>query len=100
MPTTFSALKKEMNGKPPFRTRFGLSEFLVMPFGLTNAPATFQRYINSVLRPYLDVFCTAYLDDVMVYSEDPAKHEGHVRTVLEALAKAGLQAKPQKCEFG
>lgn len=93
-------IKEGDEWKTAFRTRFGLYEFLVMPFGLTNAPATFQRYINSVLRPYLDVFCTAYLDDVMVYSEDPAKHEGHVRTVLEALAKAGLQAKPQKCEFG
>jgi transposase InsO family protein len=85
--------------KTAFRTRFGLFEFLVMPFGLTNAPATFQRYVNETLRPYLDVFCTAYLDDVLVYSEDPAEHEGHVRKVLQALQAAGLQVKPQKCEF-
>ena len=52
-------------------TCYGLFEFSVMPFGLTNAPATFQRYVNETLRPYLDQSCTAYLDDVLVYSENP-----------------------------
>ncbi|KAH7492803.1 hypothetical protein FOMA001_g2147 [Fusarium oxysporum f. sp. matthiolae] len=51
-----------------FRTRFGLYESLVMPFGLTGAPATFQRYINDTLREHLDIFCTAYLDDILIYS--------------------------------
>ena len=47
-------------------TRYGLFESLVMPFGLSNAPATFQARINEVLRPYLDVFCTAYIDDILI----------------------------------
>lgn len=51
--------------KSAFRTRYGLFESLVMPFGLTNAPSTFQNYINSTLQEYLDVFCTAYIDDVL-----------------------------------
>ena len=45
--------------KTAFRTRYGLYEWLVTPFGLTGAPATFQRFINWVLREYLDDFCTA-----------------------------------------
>src|SRR6201992_1154312 len=85
--------------KTAFRTRYGLFESLVMPFGLTDAPATFQRYINDTLRPYLDNFCTAYLDDVLVYSDTLEEHKIHVRTVLEALQKAGLNLKPEKCEF-
>ena len=70
-----------------------------MLFGLTNAPATFQWYVNETLQPYLNQFCTAYLDDVLVYSENPEEHTTHVRLVLELLQKAGLQVKPQKCEF-
>ena len=40
-----------------------------MLFGLTNAPATFQAFINNILRQYLDVFVTIYLDNIIVYSE-------------------------------
>ena len=76
-----------------FRTRFGLYESLVMPFGLSGAPATFQRFINDTLREYLDVFCTAYLDDILIYSRTRGQHEQHLRLVLTALRKAGLYAK-------
>jgi hypothetical protein len=82
-----------------FRTRFGLYESLVMPFGLTGAPATFQRFINDTLREHLDVFCTAYLDDILIYSRTREEHLSHVRKVLTALRRAGLFAKIQKCEF-
>ena len=82
-----------------FRTRFGLYESLVMPFGMTGAPATFQRYINDALREYLDVFCTAYLDDILIYSRTREEHTEHLRLVLGALRDAGLFAKREKCEF-
>ena len=52
-----------------FRTRYGLFQYNVMPFGLTGAPSTFQYYINDTLREFLDVFITAYLDDVLIYSD-------------------------------
>ena len=82
-----------------FRTRFGLFESLVMPFGLTGAPATFQRYINDILREFLDQFCTAYLDDILIYSRTYEEHEVHVRNVVQKLQDAGLYAKLSKCEF-
>lgn len=82
-----------------FLTRFGLFESLVMPFGLTGAPATFQRFINDALREYLDQFCSAYLDDILIYSKTKEEHTTHVRQVLERLRKAGLFAKLSKCEF-
>jgi len=85
--------------KTAFRTRYGLFESLVMPFGLTNAPAIFQAYINDTLRPFLDRFCTAYLDDILIYSENEEQHMEHVKQILEALTKAGLQVKPHQCEF-
>ena len=52
-----------------FLTCFGLFESLVMPFGLTGAPVTFQRFINDSLHDYLDQFCSAYLDDILIYSK-------------------------------
>ncbi|XP_044724102.1 reverse transcriptase (RNA-dependent DNA polymerase) domain-containing protein [Hirsutella rhossiliensis] len=68
--------------KTAFRTRYGLYEWLVTPFGLTGAPATFQRYINHTLRDFLDEFCSAYIDDILIYSSD-----------------AGLQIDIDKCDF-
>ncbi|GKU10375.1 unnamed protein product, partial [Fusarium langsethiae] len=74
-------------------------ESLVMPFGLTGAPATFQRYINDALREYLDIFCTAYLDDILIYSRTREEHVEQLKMVLEKLRAAGLFANPAKCEF-
>jgi hypothetical protein len=86
--------------KTAFRTRYGHFEYLVMPFGLTNAPATFQAYINTVLREYLDDFCLAYLDDVLIYSKTHEEHQVHVRRVLQKLLDNGLYCNLDKCEFG
>jgi hypothetical protein len=85
--------------KTAFRMRYGLFESLVMPFGLTNAPADFQRFINDVLSPFLDIFATAYLDNILIYSDNLEEHREHVRQVLEKLSAAGLHHKPEKCEF-
>jgi hypothetical protein len=83
-----------------FRTRYGSYKCKVLPFGLTNGPATYQRYMNDVLFDYLDDFCTAYLDDILIYSENELEHEEHVKKVLRRLQDAGLQVDLKKCEFG
>ena len=70
-----------------------------MPFRLANAPSTFQHFVNDVLRPFLDIFCTAYLDDILIYSENLNEHCDHVRSVLNALKEASLQLDIKKCEF-
>ena len=48
---------------------------------------------------YLDVFCIAYLDDILIYLDDPLEHETHVKKVLERLRDAGLQVDIKKSEF-
>src|SRR5690606_34504017 len=85
--------------KTVFITRFGLYESLVMPFGLCNAPASFQHYINHTLHDLLDRTCTAYLDDVLVFSKDRRQHRQHVNQVVRRLRDAGLQIDIDKCEF-
>ncbi|KAH0608774.1 uncharacterized protein H6S33_001002 [Morchella sextelata] len=85
--------------KTAFRRRYGHFEYTVMPFGLTNAPATFQHFINDCVRDYLDMFFTAYLDDILIYSDTFEENQVHVEKVLEALQRNGVLLKPEKCEF-
>lgn len=86
--------------KTAFSTRYGHYEFNVMPFGLCNAPATFQRLMNDMFRPYLDEFVVVYLDDILVYSRDPTQHIKHLRIVFELLRENKYFAKLVKCAFG
>lgn len=82
-----------------FRTPWGLFEYRVMPFGLANAPAIFQRFIQSVLREYLDVFCFVYLDDILIFSRTRSDHVDHVSKVLSKLRDHKLTASAEKCSF-
>ena len=92
-------MKEGEEWKTAFRTRYGLFESLVMPFGLTNAPATFQNLINNTLAPYRDNFATAYLDDILIYSNNLQEHQDHVKRILATLTEQALDLKPDKCEF-
>ena len=65
------------------------------------APATFQRFINSTLQELLDFFCSAYVDDVIIYSDgDLEDHFKKVSKVLNSLKTAGLRLDLDKCAFG
>src|SRR6202789_4034912 len=85
--------------KTTFRTRYGSFEWLVVPFGLTNAPATFQRFMNCIFGDLLDVCVIIYLDDILIYSDDPKEHKKHVREVFRRLQQYGLYVRPDKCFF-
>ena len=85
--------------KTAFWTRYGSFEWLVMPFGLTNVPAAFQRFMNDIFSDLLEVYVIIYLDDILIYSENPADHKKHVREVLRRLRQHGLYCKPEKCHF-
>ncbi len=85
--------------KTAFRTRYGSFEWRVMPFGLSNAPAAFQHFINDILSDLLDVSVIAYLDDILVYSDNMEDHRKHVREVLQRLRVNGLYAGLHKCTF-
>ena len=82
-----------------FRTHYESYKCKVLPFGLTNRSATYQQYMNNILFDYLDDFCTAYLDDILIYSDNELNHDAHVHKVLQRLQDAGLQADIKKCEF-
>ncbi len=92
-------IKKDKEWKTAFCTCYGLFEYLIMPFELCNASAFFQHYINNALQEHLNVFCTVYIDDILVYSENLKEHKAHMKMVLETLCKVGLQINIFKCEF-
>ncbi|KAK5835561.1 hypothetical protein PVK06_011253 [Gossypium arboreum] len=85
--------------KMAFRTQYGHYKFLVMPFGLTNALTAFMDLMNRVFQPFLDQFVVVFIDDILVYSETEAKHDEHLRIVLQVLREKELYAKFSKCEF-
>ena len=55
--------------------------------------------MNDILFNYLDDFCTAYLDNIMIYSANELEHQEHVCKVLLRLREAGLQVDIRKSEF-
>ncbi|QRW19885.1 Retrotransposable element Tf2 protein [Rhizoctonia solani] len=92
-------IKEGDEWKTAFRTKYGLFKYLVMPFGLTNALAAFQHFMNNLFRDLIDVTVVVYLDDILIFSEDPEKHLEHVREVLLQLMKNQLFCKLSKCHF-
>ena len=52
-----------------------------------------------MLWEYFNKFCTAYLDNILIYSSNLREHKEHVRLVLAKLREFGIQANVDKCEF-
>ena len=90
---------KKDRHKTAFRTRYGSYQFRVMPFGLTNAPATFQSWMNEMLKPHMDTFVVVFLDDILIFSKTKEEHKEHVRVVLDCLKKNKVYLNMKKCEF-
>ena len=85
--------------KTAFQTHYGSYEFQVMHYGLTNAPVSFQCFMNDIFKDLLDICIVVYLDDILIYSENPDNHTTHVIEVLCQLCANNLYAKVEKCEF-
>jgi hypothetical protein len=91
-----TSVAEEDRHKTAFKTPFGMYEWCVMPQGLCNAPATFQRYMNWVLRDYIGKICAVYIDDIAIWSSSVEEHERNVKSVLDALREAGIIASQKK----
>ena len=68
-------------------------------FGIKTMSSMFQRVINQVLEHCRD-FATAYVDDIVVYSDSLEDHIKHVKAVLSALNDNHLRVNADKCHFG
>lgn len=81
---------KEDEDLTTFMTPMGNYKTKVLPFGLTGGSSSFQRFINNILIEELNVYCSAYMDDVIIFSKNRKDHIQHVRKVLTKLEQAGL----------
>jgi len=92
-------IKEENEAFIIFCIQFELFKYLVMFFNLCNESISFQKYINNILHEHLNKFCTAYLNDILIYFNNKLKHEIYVKLILWKLQEANLQMNIIKCKF-
>ena len=85
--------------KIAFQTFYDLYEYNVLLFELTNESSSFQNFINDTLHDFLNIFCIAYMNDILIYSNSKKKHTQHVHQILKRLRVVKLQIDIKKCEF-
>ncbi len=90
-------LTEEAKPLSAFITPFGLFQYRVLPFGLINAPATFQRVINYTIQDLPGIY--AYLDDLVIISDDWDEHQQRLRSLLARLRDVGLTINLSKSTF-
>ncbi len=86
--------------KTAFHTRYRLYEWMMTSFKLVNALSIFQRYINWALQNFLNEFCSVYVNNILIFTNELLhQHRNHVQKILLQLQEAGLQIDIDKCEF-
>ncbi|KAL7833195.1 hypothetical protein SRHO_G00302130 [Serrasalmus rhombeus] len=85
--------------KTAFTTPFGNCQFRRLPQGLTNSPATFQRTMEKVTSGLNLQEVLAFLDDLIIFSDQLAEHQERLMRVLKSIAEFGLKLSPSKCKF-
>ena len=78
-------------------THRGLFKFERLAFGVKVTLAIFQQVMDTVLGG-LD-FTIAYLDDILIKSQDKDEYKMHVNQVFKGIQDNGFKIKESKCEF-
>ena len=83
-----------------FRRKYELFKWLIIFFDLTNTLNNFQRYINWILRDYLNEFVSTYLNDIFIYTNDfLSEHRNQIWKISTKLQIIDLYVDINKCEF-
>lgn len=72
--------------------------FVSMPFGIKSTSSKYQRCMNVLLNGL--PFAAAYVDDVVIFSNDLREHTKHVAIVIQKLTNVNLALDVDKCSFG
>ena len=92
-------MKKSVENLIIFCIRYRFYKYKILFFSLCNSSAFFQRYINNVLFNYLNNFCTVYVNNILIYSDNLLKHNVQVKKMLQHFKKVDLQVNIKKSEF-
>jgi hypothetical protein len=72
--------------KDTFCMRYELYEWMMTSFELVNVSSTFQRYINWVLQNFLNEFCSVYVNDILIFTDESLhQHEIMYKSTTTAL---------------
>ena len=79
----------------------GIYQFTRLPFGRKRAPLYFQEMMATVvLAGLLYVTCEMYLDDCIVFDNEPDEFLQRLRDVFIRFREKNLFLKAKKCKFG
>jgi len=86
--------------KAAFMTETCCYCYKVMSSGLKNAGATYQRLMDRILAPMLGRNVQAYVDDMVVTSQERGRHTIDLEELFATIAKYRVKLNPEKCVFG
>jgi hypothetical protein len=71
-----------------------------MPFGLKSVRATYQRGIQRCLHSHLQHNAKAYIDDVVIKTQEDEGLISNLAETFDILRKFKMKLNPDKCNFG
>uniref|UniRef100_A0A914ELC1 RNA-directed DNA polymerase n=1 Tax=Acrobeloides nanus TaxID=290746 RepID=A0A914ELC1_9BILA len=93
-------IRPEDREKTAFATWNGhLYQYCRAPMGIQSCPIGFQKVVDQLKRELL-VRMWAYLDDVVIASQDEEEHLRDIEAFLKVVSKYGMTLKIEKCHFG
>ena len=89
------------NTKPllSFITPLGSFTFNKMPLGVKNVGTVHTKIINKHLQNFHTKWTTAFLEDILIITEDMQEHMKQLNIILEMCKRAGIRLKPTKTKL-
>ena len=82
-----------------FISPFGTYRYKRMAFGLSNSPSVYCRLVQQALNRLPSGYAIAYLDDILVYSDNIEEHMTHLESVMKVHAQVGMKVNLSKCHL-
>ena len=92
-------IKKSYKKKIVFLIKYKLYEYFIILFDFYNAPTTFQTFINNILKKYLNILYTIYLNNIFIYNDNKKNYILYVEKILKKLKKINLFLNINKYDF-